>query len=294
MRRIAIVPLLAGFLLTASVAQAKVVPRGIPQSGVQIHPDIVGGSPTAQGNLGFVVFVANPSYGECSGTLVSSNVVLTAAHCVVDENDGYNYPASDYNVYYGNVDRTQAQTASVSQIDVASGYIWDSSADYDDAALLVLSSSVSQPTVSLAVNGFAPPLGTLIAGWGLTIGSDSASAPTVLQWASTTTQLASYCAYHFAYFSSSLQLCALNILSYTSVCNGDSGGPLMYYYNNQWVELGITDFGIADCNVLYPQYFTNVEVSFAEDAGHFVHYECPDLAAREINKFFSGPAQRQA
>jgi epoxide hydrolase 4 len=41
------------------------------------------------------------------------------------------------------------------------------------------------------------------------------------------------------------------------------------------------------------QYFAEVEVSFAEDAGHFVHYECPDLAAREINRFFSRLAQRQ-
>jgi len=41
------------------------------------------------------------------------------------------------------------------------------------------------------------------------------------------------------------------------------------------------------------QYFAEIEVSFAEDAGHFVHYECPELAAREIDRFFSGLAQRQ-
>jgi pimeloyl-ACP methyl ester carboxylesterase len=35
------------------------------------------------------------------------------------------------------------------------------------------------------------------------------------------------------------------------------------------------------------QYFDDVEVSFAEDAGHFVHYESPDLAAREIDRFFT-------
>lgn len=33
-------------------------------------------------------------------------------------------------------------------------------------------------------------------------------------------------------------------------------------------------------------YFENVEASIAEDAGHFVHYEQPDLAAAEIAKFF--------
>ena len=36
-----------------------------------------------------------------------------------------------------------------------------------------------------------------------------------------------------------------------------------------------------------PQYFSDVEVSIAEDAGHFVHYETPDLAAREIDRFFT-------
>ena len=36
-----------------------------------------------------------------------------------------------------------------------------------------------------------------------------------------------------------------------------------------------------------PDYFASlVEVGFAEDAGHFVHYETPDLAAAEIDRFF--------
>ena len=34
-------------------------------------------------------------------------------------------------------------------------------------------------------------------------------------------------------------------------------------------------------------YFENVEASITEDAGHFVHYEAPDLAAAEIDRFFS-------
>ena len=49
----------------------------------------------------------------------------------------------------------------------------------------------------------------------------------------------------------------------------------------------------ADWADVLDQYFAEVEVSFADDAGHFVHYECPDLAAREIDRFFSGLAQRK-
>jgi epoxide hydrolase 4 len=47
-----------------------------------------------------------------------------------------------------------------------------------------------------------------------------------------------------------------------------------------------------------PEHFSNVEVSFAEGSGHFVHYEEPDLAATEIRRFFASlpatPASRSA
>ena len=35
-----------------------------------------------------------------------------------------------------------------------------------------------------------------------------------------------------------------------------------------------------------PDYFENVEAGIAEDAGHFVHYETPDAAAAEIDRFY--------
>lgn len=34
------------------------------------------------------------------------------------------------------------------------------------------------------------------------------------------------------------------------------------------------------------EFFTNLEFSFAPDAGHFVHYETPDQASDEIARFF--------
>ncbi len=36
------------------------------------------------------------------------------------------------------------------------------------------------------------------------------------------------------------------------------------------------------------EYFTNVKVTTVPEAGHFVHYEKPDLACREIRAFFQG------
>ncbi len=43
----------------------------------------------------------------------------------------------------------------------------------------------------------------------------------------------------------------------------------------------------ADWADVLDAYFTDVEVSFAEDAGHFVHYEQPDQAAAVIDQFFT-------
>ncbi len=53
-----------------------------------------------------------------------------------------------------------------------------------------------------------------------------------------------------------------------------------------------TSAAAAEWTDVLDQYFAEVEVSFAENAGHFVHDECPDLAAREIDRFFSGLAVR--
>ena len=39
-----------------------------------------------------------------------------------------------------------------------------------------------------------------------------------------------------------------------------------------------------------PEFFTDLEFSFAPDAGHFVHYETPERACEEILRFFRGAA----
>jgi pimeloyl-ACP methyl ester carboxylesterase len=39
-----------------------------------------------------------------------------------------------------------------------------------------------------------------------------------------------------------------------------------------------------------PETFTNLRASVAEGVGHFVHYEAPERAAREIAEFFEALA----
>ena len=59
----------------------------------ETEPRIVGGYGGVQSDWPFMAFVlyfdanGNPEF-SCSGTVVSSNVVLTAGHCAVDEASG--------------------------------------------------------------------------------------------------------------------------------------------------------------------------------------------------------------
>lgn len=41
-----------------------------------------------------------------------------------------------------------------------------------------------------------------------------------------------------------------------------------------------------------PEFFGDLQLDVAADAGHFVHLESPDLAAQAIAAFFDGLAQR--
>jgi len=229
---------------------------------------IVGGTNAAQGTLGFMAFVAylDPSARAfaCSGTVVSPNVILTAAHCAVDEKTGARLHPADFGIVTGALDVTAAssgQLSSVSKIIVDPAY--SAATASSDAALLVLSKPISAPTVVLATSADLalnrPGTGTLIAGWGKTSGS-SGSGSALLQWASTAVQSPDYCSQYYAHYDASVHLCTVNPPTYsTATCAGDSGGPLIAREaNGAPVEIGLTSTGPSDCNTTTADLFTAV------------------------------------
>jgi trypsin len=231
-------------------------------------PRIVGGTGAVQGQFGFMAFIlffdsnGNPVF-LCSGTLVSSNVVLTAGHCAVDEATGVPRAASGYRVVTGAVDWTDATHRTVSgasRVIVNPGFTTSGGVLRHDAALLVLSSPVSQPAVPLWSRGqVSSGEGAVIAGWGETF-AGQANPQAVLQWARTVVQSPSYCGQFNSAFDSASQLCVVNPpTNDTATCNGDSGGPLLAAdANNRLFEIGLTSVGPADCNTDTADYFTAV------------------------------------
>lgn len=232
-------------------------------------PRIIGGSSAAQGSFGYMATVlyfdttGNPEF-LCSGTLVSSNVVLTAGHCGADETTGAPNAPSGYRIVTNSVDWTnpaERVISDVSQVDVDSNF--DPSSLFGDAAMLILSSPVSSPTIPLWGSGqLRAGTGAAIAGWGRTYAGQTA-VQAALQWAPTVVQSINYCANRagggYAY-DSGTELCVANgPYNDTATCNGDSGGPLLATASNGTeMEIGITSAGPTNCNTDTADFFTAV------------------------------------
>jgi secreted trypsin-like serine protease len=249
---------------------------------------IVGGDPAAQGTWPFMAFVVyydatgSPVFW-CSGTVISSNVVLTAGHCGIDEATGTARDPSGYRVVTASVDWTDSsrrEISSVSRLIVEPYY--DPTTKRDDAALLVLSTPTTAPGIRLAATTeqvlTAPGTPAYIAGWGQTY--SGSSTPQNLQWASTVIQGAPYCAQAIAAFDAASQLCGVDYpYDLMGTCNGDSGGPLVAAASDGTpVEVGITSYGPTDCNTSSPDGFTRAD-QIASWANAWAAAEAPPAPA---------------
>jgi hypothetical protein len=207
----------------------------------------------------------NPNF-VCSGTVVSSNVVLTAGHCAVDESTGRVLSPGSYRVVTGAADWTDTASrhvSGVSQVIVDPSY--NIAAKTSDAALLILSTPTTAPAVRLATSAdqdlAQPGTVAVIAGWGATYAGGLFQY--LLQWAATVVQGPAYCGqFQFANFTYNplLHLCAVDYpYDDTAACNGDSGGPMLTGdASGNAVEIGVTSVGPTDCNTVTADYFTAV------------------------------------
>jgi endopeptidase E len=193
----------------------------------------------------------------CAGSLIYSQYVVTAAHCLVNKRkesvaviigeNKLDSPIDSSHIFYVQ-DMLVNQKFNEQQIT-------------DDIALIKLARVASTTTKICLPDAnytriFFQRL--VLVGWGSTTGSNAVSdlSNDLLQTILKVDNSDSACQ------PTSSNYCAVSNGN-SNACYGDSGGPLMFYVDGQWILYGLTSYIIASsglCLPNFPSYYTAIPV----------------------------------
>jgi secreted trypsin-like serine protease len=212
--------------------------------------------------MGFVAQLNDDHTGGfCTGFAIRPNVLVTAAHCVVNETaTPARYVTADHlHTLFGADDPLASNGPENPVVEYVGhpSFGWHrSQVSVNDIALLRLRDRVAG-TIKLMPRGSArlaaPGTTSAVLGWGRT---SSGARPSRLQRADLTIQPHSYCG-RLPGFDNSRMLCAWSRTQ--SPCQGDSGSPVLVSGPGHKVYVaGVIDFGIVGCPVGLPFFAANL------------------------------------
>ncbi len=211
-------------------------------------PKILNGAETTISRWPWMVALVRPGFsifnGQfCGGTLISDRWVLTAAHCVINQN------ITTVKVLAGHTrlsEAAQNDLLSVSQIVIHPAYnqfTLDS-----DLALLELSEEATLTPVQ-TIGHYSlndrPGINATALGWGDT-SSVVFDFPDTLHVVDLPLVGNELCAVRTRFITDNM-LCAGFSTGIKDTCMGDSGGPLVVFdeVSQRWLQVGITSFGLG-------------------------------------------------
>lgn len=201
-------------------------------------------------NPGYIVALFRNDLYICTGSLVDSQVVLVAAHCV-DEPGNYSILAGEEYLYASGIRRT------VTAIHINPG--WGGNFDDVDLALVALNSPVTTlPTAILNTTGLWPEWTQtlVVAGWGQTYGGSPPASYLQAAGVFATSGMDGtydpfYCNVNPAAMKVGGVFCFGGPVA-AGVCAGDSGGPLVGWptptsTSGTLVLYGLVSYGPPGC-----------------------------------------------
>ena len=225
------------------------------QCGIEnVSPRIINGRTSEPYTFPWVVFIEEKrpeDTSSCTGSIISSQFILTAAHCVPDDND-----ARYMKVYtYQGCDRPDAMyTAahySVRKIHRHPDFNWQMGNGFDVAILELdqpIALGASKEVMPICLTRNAQSLTNhVVAGWGLT-NSDYWKMESSCLLEADLELVSNYeCRRAWPNAEMSRVLCGGGRVN---VCQGDSGGPLMGRANGLVFQAGTMSHGRQDCGIL--------------------------------------------
>ncbi|OMJ08298.1 Glandular kallikrein, prostatic [Smittium culicis] len=216
---------------------------------------IINGVQASLSQFPFAVFIYSDlgdTGSACGGTLIAPNVVITAAHCLFDEET--KIPVSSISVSANSVSNIikNSNVYSVSRSIPHPSY--SASTAENDIGLLILSKNTNVPSSGFAKIYDLPitnEITAAAAGWGATSNSANATVSDTLMTVPLVISSSSNCRkYNPSYTNNNgMTICTANTNS-QDTCYGDSGGPLVHTGVSPYPLLGLTSFGNAPSSAM--------------------------------------------